>query len=186
MNRITVYAGSREGTDPEFIKDARRLGAELARRGITLVYGAGGRGMMGAVANSCLEGNGHVHGIIPDFMVDLEWAHQGLTELEIVTDMTVRKERLRDTDAFITLPGGVGTFEEFVEIWSWSALALTKQPLGILNTSGYYDPFLEMSRRILECDFALPSVTDLLIVDTDVSDLLDRLELFSHPGLVKT
>lgn len=186
MKRITVYAGSREGTDPKFIEDARSLGAELARRGITLVYGAGGRGMMGAVADSCLKANGQVHGIIPGFMVDLEWAHRGLTELEIVTDMTIRKERLRDTDAFITLPGGVGTLEEFVEIWSWSALALTKQALGILNTNGYYDPFLEMAKKIAEYDFALPSVTDLLIVDTDVVSLLDRLELFSHPGLVKT
>ncbi len=186
MKKITVYAGSRPGTHPDFIRDARRLGAELARRGITLVYGAGGRGMMGAVADSCLEANGRVHGIIPDFMVDLEWAHKGLTELEIVNDMTIRKERLRDTDAFITLPGGVGTFEEFIEIWSWSALALTKQPLGILNTANYYDPFLDMARRIVEFDFALPSVTDLLIVDSNVNNLLDRLERFSHPGLVKS
>lgn len=186
MNRVTVYAGSREGTDPKFVEEARLLGTELARRNITLVYGAGGRGMMGAVANSCLEANGQVHGIIPDFMVDLEWAHHGITELEIVSDMNTRKDRLRDTDAFITLPGGVGTLEELMEIWSWSALAITKQPLGILNTSGYYDPFLEMAKAVVASDFALPSVSDLLIVDTDVKRLLDRLEHFSHPGLVKT
>lgn len=185
MKKITVYAGSRNGADPRFVEDARILGSELARRGIKLVYGAGGRGMMGAVANACLEANGEVLGIIPDFMIDLEWAHKGLTELEVVDNMIIRKDRLRDTDAFITLPGGVGTLEEFAEIWSWSALALTKQPLGILNTAGYYDPFLEMAKRITDEDFAYPSVTDLLIVDTDVYRLLDRLEAWSHPGLVK-
>ncbi len=186
MQRLTVYAGSREGSDPEFIEQAELLGTELAKRGITLVYGAGGRGMMGAIANSCLAAKGKVHGIIPDFMVNLEWAHHGITELEIVPDMTTRKERLRDTDAFITLPGGVGTLEEVVEIWSWSALAITTQPIGILNINGYYDAFLEFVDNIVTCGYADASVADLLIVDTDVNRLLDRLEAFEHPGLVKS
>lgn len=186
MKRITVYAGSREGADPQYIEDATALGLELARREIKLIYGAGGRGMMGAVANACLSAGGIVHGIIPDFMVDLEWAHKGISELEIVEDMSIRKDRLRDTDGFVTLPGGVGTLEEFIEIWSWSALGILQQPLGILNTASYYDPFIEMVKRIVEAGYADTSVSGLLIVDTDISRLLDRMEAFVHPGLVKS
>lgn len=186
MKRITVYAGSREGADPEFIQNAQILGQELARRQIKLIYGAGGRGMMGAVANSALEAGGVVHGIIPTFMVELEWAHRGISELEIVEDMSIRKDRLRDSDGFITLPGGVGTLEEIVEIWSWSALGILKQPIGLLNTNGYYDAFIEFAKHIVEGGFADKSVADLLIIDTDVVRLLDRMEAFEHPGLVKS
>lgn len=186
MKKITVYAGSRDGANPKYIEDAKALGVELAKRDIKLIYGAGGRGMMGAVANACLAEGGTVHGIIPDFMVDLEWAHKGISELEIVEDMSIRKDRLRDTDGFVTLAGGVGTLEEFVEIWSWSALGILQQPLGILNTDGYYDPFIEMVERIVESGYADLSVADLLIVDTDIARLLDRMEAFEHPGLVKS
>ncbi|NJP41478.1 TIGR00730 family Rossman fold protein [Oscillospiraceae bacterium HV4-5-C5C] len=186
IKSVTVYCASNQGQNPVYWQAASELGALLAKRTIKLIYGAGGRGLMGAVADGCLQAGGHVKGIIPGFMMDLEWGHQGLTELEIVPDMTVRKERLRQADAFITLPGGVGTLEELSEVWSWSSLNLLQQPIGILNINGFYDPFIQQLQIMQKEGFLSAGSLDLLLVAQEADDLLDRLESHQHPGLAKS
>ena len=185
IQSVTVYCASNQGHSPVYRQAAAELGTLLARRQIKLVYGAGGRGLMGAVADACLQASGQVKGIIPGFMVDLEWGHKNLTDLEVVPDMTVRKELLRQSDAFIALPGGVGTLEELTEVWSWSSLNLLQQPIGILNVNGFYDPFIQQLQAMKKEGFLTAGSLDLLLVSAEVNDLLDRLESHQHPGLAK-
>jgi uncharacterized protein (TIGR00730 family) len=149
--QICVYCASSSEPDPVYRQAARRLGEELARAGHRLVYGGGGRGSMGALADGALSAGGQVVGIIPSFMVALEWAHGGLTELREVTDMRARKHgMLTASDAVVALPGGCGTFEELFEALTLKRLGLFDGPIVIVNTRGYYDglvAFLELSVR---------------------------------------
>ena len=150
MKNICIYCGSATGTNPEYVETARRLGTILARRGLGLVYGGGRVGLMGVIADAVLNGGGRVVGVIPEALASKEVAHDGLTELHVVADMHQRKALLaRRADAFLTLPGGIGTFEEFFETLSWAALALHHKPMGVLNVAGYFDPLLALlgSRR---------------------------------------
>ncbi len=148
MNRISIFCGSSNGTRPEYLQVARRTGSLLADRGIGLVYGGANVGLMGAVADAALAKGGYVIGVIPRALVEKEVAHKHLTDLRVVGSMHERKATMAElSDAFIALPGGFGTMEEFVEVLTWSQLGLHAKPCGLLNVSGYYDPLLAFFRH---------------------------------------
>lgn len=168
------------------MESARTLGALFAEHEIELVYGGGQKGLMGEVANSCLNANGKVIGIIPEFMVDLEWAHTGLTTLHLVDTMTQRKEMLLEMgDGILCLPGGAGTLEEFAEILSWSQLHIHYKPLGFLNVENYYDSFFTFFDHMVQEGFCPANTKDLFLVDTDPQRLLEKMANFEHHGIPK-
>lgn len=137
---LCVFCGSRAGTDPAFAAAAQQVGNWIGRQGGQLVYGGGRNGLMGIVAHATLQAGGRVVGIIPKALVEKEWAHTECTELVIVNTMHERKHLMAERcDAFLALPGGIGTFEEFFEVWTWRQLGYHDKPVGLLNTSGYYD-----------------------------------------------
>jgi uncharacterized protein (TIGR00730 family) len=151
----------------------------LAEKGIRLIYGGGNVGLMGILADTCLAGGGEVVGVIPDSLVRHEVAHLGLTELCVVNSMHERKAMMADlSDAFMALPGGLGTFEELFEIWTWSQLGLHQKALGLLNVAGYFDPLLAMVQHGLQEAFLRQKHIDTLLVDTDPAQLLRSLENF--------
>jgi uncharacterized protein (TIGR00730 family) len=140
VQRICVYAGSSPGRDPAYAETAAELARLLASRGIGVVYGGGKVGLMGILADTALEAGGEVIGVIPQDLIDREIGHPGLTELHVVGSMHERKALMAElSDAFIALPGGAGTLEELIEIYTWSQLGLHRKPMGVLNVSGYYD-----------------------------------------------
>ena len=143
IKTVCVYCASSTKADPAYFEAARTVGALLAARGIRLVYGAGNMGLMGAVADAVLDGGGQVTGVIPRFMVEQDWHHTGLTELQVVDTMHERKQRMASlADAAIALPGGCGTLEELLELITWKQLGIYLNPIVVLNTKGYYDPLL--------------------------------------------
>ena len=171
-----MFCGSRSGTHRLYQEAAQTVGRLLGRRGVELVYGGGNVGLMGTVANACLDGGGQVIGVIPQALADREVAHAGLTELRIVSSMHERKAVMADlSDAFMALPGGYGTWEEFFEVLTWSQLGIQHKACALLNVDGYYDPLLEMADRAVSDGFLLPVNRDLLISDGDPERLLDRL-----------
>src|ERR671939_1854337 len=140
MDRLCVYAGSNAGVRPEYAEAAVALARELVARGIGLVYGGGRVGLMGVLADTVLSGGGEAIGVIPQALVDREIGHQGLTELRVVGSMHERKALMAElADGFVALPGGAGTLEELIEIYTWSQLGLHRKPMGVLNVNGYYD-----------------------------------------------
>lgn len=141
---VAVFCASAEGADPAFRADAAELGRTLAERGVGLIYGGGKTGLMGAVADAALAAGGHVTGVIPHVLVDLEVAHQGVTELHVTSTMHTRKALMAESaDAFIILPGGYGTLEEMFEVLAWQTLKLHDKPVVLLNTAGFYDRLLQ-------------------------------------------
>jgi uncharacterized protein (TIGR00730 family) len=151
----------------------------LAGKGIRLVYGAGNVGLMGDLADSCLAAGGKVIGVIPDSLVRHEVAHLGLTELRIVNSMHERKAVMADlSDAFMALPGGLGTFEEMFEVWTWAQLGLHQKPLGLLNIAAYYDPLIAMVHHGMSEGFLKQKHLDTLLVDSEPARLLDSLSTF--------
>jgi uncharacterized protein (TIGR00730 family) len=179
MKNICIYCGSAVGTNPEYAEAARRLGRAMAHQGLGLVYGGGRVGLMGIVTDAILGGGGQAIGVIPEALATAEVAHDGLTELHVVADMHQRKALMaRRSDAFLTLPGGIGTFEEFFETLSWAALGLHQKPLGILNVAGYFDPLLALLDHAVAERFLRPEQLQLLITSEDpealVAELIDR------------
>ncbi|HKX42923.1 MAG TPA: TIGR00730 family Rossman fold protein [Burkholderiaceae bacterium] len=145
---ICVYCGSRPGAKPEYADAARAIGAAIGERGWQLVYGGGRAGLMGIVADAALAAGAPVVGVIPESLMGRELGHRGLTELHVVQTMHERKLMMAErSDAFIALPGGIGTFEELFEVWSWRQLGYHDKPLGLLNIAGYYDTLLEFLRN---------------------------------------
>jgi hypothetical protein len=176
---VCVYCGSSLGVRPEYADAARRVGTALGRREIGLVYGGGRTGLMGVVADSVLAAGGRVVGVIPEHLAGPELAHGGLTELHVVDGMHERKALMaRLASGFLTLPGGVGTYEEFFEILTWSALGLHAKPIGVLNVAGYFDPLLGLLDRAVAERFVRPTHLDLIHVsdepETIAADLLMR------------
>lgn len=154
IRRVCVYCASSRQCDPLYHQAAARLGHELARTGVTLVYGGGSVGSMGHLASAALSAGGRVVGVIPQFMYDLEWAHRGLSELVVVNDMHERKRLMIDAvDAVVALPGGCGTFEELFEAITWKRLGLFGGAIVIVNTAGFYRPLVELLERSVECRF---------------------------------
>ncbi|MBV8685622.1 MAG: TIGR00730 family Rossman fold protein [Alphaproteobacteria bacterium] len=177
MKRIAVYCGSSMGTDPAFAAIARGLGREMARRGLGLVYGGGKRGLMGVVADAVLEAGGEVHGVIPQSLVDLEVAHPGLTALHTVTTMHERKAMMTElTDSFVALPGGIGTFDELFEAWTWNALGYHAKPFALLNVAGFWDGLIHFLDHATMSGFMSPARRAQLIVADDIGEAIDRLD----------
>ena len=179
---ICVFCGSSVGARPIYAEAARRVGRILAERGFGLVYGGGCTGLMGTTADACLAVGGRVVGVIPEPLTLKEITHHGLTELHVVSGMHERKALMAaKSSAFLTLPGGVGTFEEFFEIFTWSVLGLHSKPIGILNVAGYYDPLIDLIHHAISERFFRPSHLDLLIVSDDPDEMIDRLSHFQPP-----
>jgi uncharacterized protein (TIGR00730 family) len=186
LSSICVFCGSSLGNPDIYTRAAEELGCLLARRGIELVYGGGKTGLMGKLADACLSGGGRVTGVIPRALVAKEVAHAGLTELRIVGSMHERKAMMADlAHAFIALPGGYGTWDEFCEVVTWSQLGLHQKACAILNVGGYYDPFLAMADRALADGFVRPAHREMVVTDTDPARLLDRLETYGVPTVEK-
>lgn len=175
---VCVFCGARVGADPRFAAGARRVGEAIARQRWRLVFGGGHVGLMGATADAALAAGGEVIGVIPRSMVRRELAHQGLTRLEIVEGMGPRKERMIElSDAFLVLPGGLGTLDELFEVLTLRQIRQHAKPTAILNQDGYYDLLLAALRGFVGQGLVGPADVEQLIVGDDVGDLLARLEL---------
>jgi uncharacterized protein (TIGR00730 family) len=182
VTAIAVFCGSSFGTSPVFVGAARTLGREIARRRWTLVYGGGSVGLMGALADSALEAGGAVVGVIPRFLYEREVGHDGLTELEIVETLTQRKVRMGAlADAFLTLPGGIGTMDEMFEALSWAQLGIESKPNGLLNVDGYYDELIAYLDRATAAGFVSAQHRSLLVTGPDPAELLNRLTATGSP-----
>ena len=178
MNKfsVCVYCGSRPGASPEFAEAARAVGAEIGRRGWQLVYGGGRAGLMGTVADAALAAGATAVGVIPESLMGRELGHRGLTELHVVETMHQRKMMMAErSDAFLALPGGIGTFEELFEVWSWRQLGYHDKPLGLLNVARYYDQLLDFLAHSRDQGLMTTEQTDLLHVGEDPFALLQRL-----------
>ncbi|MBC7698797.1 TIGR00730 family Rossman fold protein [Aquabacterium sp.] len=174
---VCVYCGSRTGNEPAFEAAAREVGREIGLRGWQLVYGGGSTGLMGAVADAALEHGASVIGVIPHRLVQRELGHSGLTDLQVVDTMHERKHSMAmQSDAFVALPGGIGTMEEIFEVWTWRQLGYHQKPVGLLNTAGYYDDLLKFIDRSRDGGFLWPDVQELLLLDTQAGSLLDQLQ----------
>jgi len=173
---VCVFCGSRSGSRPEYAAGAAALGREIARRGARLVYGGGDVGLMKVVADACLDAGGEVVGVIPRFLDEHEVGHRRLTRLEVVATMHERKARLAElADAFVALPGGLGTLEELFELWTAGLLGLHDKPCGLLEVAGYYAPLLSFLDRLVEEDFLAAEHRAMLRVESEPARLLDRL-----------
>ena len=180
INRVCVYCASSRDSQESFLQNAYALGKFLAHTNITAVYGCGGTGLMGKLADGVLDHNGSVLGIIPHFMVDREWAHSRVTEMIRVETMHERKERMeKESDAFIILPGGCGTFEEAMEIITWKRLDLHNKPICVANLRGYYDPFVAQFENSIQNNFMREEHRTLFDVRETIDDVQDWLTTLS-------
>jgi len=177
LTRVCVFCGSSAGNRPEYREAAEQLARELTRRHVGLVFGGGGVGLMGIVADAVLAAGGHVIGVIPHALVAREVGHKVLPDLRIVNSMHERKAMMAElSDAFIAMPGGFGTFEEFCEVVTWTQLGLHRKRCGLLNVSSFYDSLLSLFDRAVADGFLKPSNRDLVIASDNPAALLDGLE----------
>jgi uncharacterized protein (TIGR00730 family) len=184
--RVCVYCGANRGRDPAYAEAAHAMGTTLARRGIGLVTGGGGIGLMGVVADAALAAGGEVIGVIPDALMKKELAHRGLSELVVTPSMHERKARMAEiADGFVALPGGLGTYEELFEIWTWAQLGWHRKPCGLLNAAGFYDKLVAFLDAASEAQFVKPEHRAMLVVDTDPDRLLDRFSAYEAPTVAK-
>jgi len=178
MNKICVFCGSSPGADPAYLQMANKLGKEIAARGFGLVYGGSNLGLMGAVAKSALVSGARVTGVIPK-VFEGRVQHPDLTEVIITDTMHQRKAKMFElSDGFIALPGGFGTFEELLEMLTWSQIGYSSKPCGILNVNGYYDELLKFFDKSVEMRFVKQEHRDAIIVDTDPKKILDKFERY--------
>jgi uncharacterized protein (TIGR00730 family) len=183
LQSITVFCGSADGVNPTYLSAAEAMGRLLAQRGITLIYGAGKTGLMGAVADGALSAGGQVVGVIPPNLNTPRLAHAGLTRLEVAPDIQQRKARMSAlAQAFIALPGGFGTFDELFETLTWAQIGLHHKPVGLLNTLGYYDPLLALVEHARAEGFIYSEHRGLLLSESDPLALLDALERYTPPA----
>jgi len=176
LSAVAVYCGSNRGTDPAYADAAGLLGRTLAERGIRLIYGGGHVGLMGVVSDAVISAGGEAHGVITEALAAKELAHQGLSSLRVVPTMHERKAAMADAaDAFVMLPGGYGTFDEFFEVLSWTQLGIHDKPCGVLDVAGFFDPLRALVDGAVAAGFVHPAHRDLVIVDDDPGRLLDRL-----------
>jgi len=182
LRRVAVFCGSHSGNRPIYREAAVAFGREAAGRGLGLVYGGGRVGMMGFVADAALAAGGEVIGVIPRFLVDREVGHQGVSELRIVESMHERKATMAElADAFVALPGGIGTLEEIFEVWTWILLGLHAKPCGLLEVDGYFSGLVSFLDRTVAEGFVSPSQRALMHLAGRPADLLDRLEAAPMP-----
>ncbi|WP_205353180.1 TIGR00730 family Rossman fold protein [Janibacter anophelis] len=177
IERLTVFCGSTPGHDPRWVELAHSVGRDLARRGIGVVYGAGGGGLMGALAQGALDEGGEVIGVIPTFMIEREWGRDDLTEVHVVETMHERKALMADlTSAFLALPGGMGTLEEVFEVWTWRQIGLLDKPVGFLDADGFWTPLMDSLRGISQAGFMSRASLDDIVVAPDLDSALAGLE----------
>nr|WP_041916217.1 TIGR00730 family Rossman fold protein [Pseudodesulfovibrio mercurii] len=186
MKRLCVYLGSNPGNNPAYVAAAEAVGRELAARGIGLVYGGSSTGLMGRLADACLAAGGEAIGVIPKRLVEKEIAHQGLTESHVVNSMHERKQLMADfSDGFITLPGGIGTLEEFFEVLTWSQIGYHAKPCGLLDVNGYYTCLAEHMDRMVAEGFLLPDHRRMVLTSPDPGELIDMFAEYDPPKVDK-
>lgn len=186
MRSVCVFLGSNPGTSPNYLLAARALGAELARRGVTCVYGGSNVGLMGVLANSVLEAGGRVVGVIPEALEKKEIAHTGLTELHVVGSMHQRKALMAElSEGFIALPGGLGTLEELCEMLTWALLGFHKKPCGLLDIDGYYSHLKSFLDHAVSQGFVMQGHRGMLLCDTTPAGLLGQFEGYVAPVVSK-
>jgi uncharacterized protein (TIGR00730 family) len=182
FTRVCVYAGSSSGARPEYADAARTVIKEVVRRGSGIVYGGGSNGLMGVLADAALEAGGDVTGVIPKFLDDREVAHKGVTDLRVVDTMHERKMLMAElADAFLVLPGGIGTLEEVVEMLSWSQLGLHRKPIGLLDVDGFYQPLIVLLDHMTTESFISVDHRRFLLSNPDPIMLLDAMESWEAP-----
>lgn len=176
MQTVCVFCGANPGIDPQFLQGARALGEALAATGRALVYGGAKVGLMGALADSVLAGGGKAIGVLPQSLVDREVAHRGLTELHIVSSMHERKTMMAAfADAFVMMPGGLGTLEEFFEVWTWAQLGLHRKPIGIFGPRAFFSPLLAYLDHLVSQGFVRPEHRRMVTLEENPNALLERL-----------
>jgi uncharacterized protein (TIGR00730 family) len=186
VNRVCVFSGSSPGADIAYRAAAADLGHRLAERGIELVYGGAHVGLMGTLADAALEGGGRVTGVIPQSLVEREIAHPALSDLRVVDSMHERKAVMAElADAFVALPGGVGTLEELFEVYTWNQLGLHAKPLGLFNVRGYFDGLARFLDHATAERFVTPQHREMLLVSEDLDALLDGLAGWEAPAQPK-
>ncbi|HEX5098008.1 MAG TPA: TIGR00730 family Rossman fold protein [Polyangiaceae bacterium] len=177
LGTVCVFCGSSTGDDPAFAAAARAFGRTLARRGTALVFGGGHVGLMGVIADATLAAGGQVVGVIPERLAERELAHSRLTRLIVQPSMHERKAKMASlADAFVAMPGGLGTLDELFEIWTWAQLGFHDKPIGLLNTAGFFAPLLELTAHMVRKGFVREANLDLVLSDDDGERLLRRLE----------
>ena len=182
VRSVCVFCGASIGSNPAYREAAVALGQAIARRGWTLVYGGGAVGLMGVVADAAMAAGGDVVGIIPQSLLDAEVGHKGLTRLEVVDGMHARKARMAElSDAFIALPGGLGTLGELFEVWTWGQLGYHAKPLGLLDVNGFYDKLGGFLDHIVEEGFVRPQHRDMLLLGQQPDELLGAMDRFVAP-----
>lgn len=185
IKNICVFCGSSSGAKPEYLAAAKTLGTEIAKRKMNLVYGGARIGLMGAVADAVITAGGTVTGVIPKTLNNGEVAHSGLTELHVVDSMHIRKAMMHEkADAFIALPGGMGTLDEFFETLTWSQLDLHKKPCALLNTCGYYDKIMEFLEHSVNEKFIRRAHKDMIILESSPEKIIDRITAPSFKNVI--
>ncbi|HTH60965.1 MAG TPA: TIGR00730 family Rossman fold protein [Paraburkholderia sp.] len=177
MKSVCVYCGSALGKSPVYAEAAKAFGRALVDANVALVYGGGKVGLMGVIADEVMVRGGRAIGVIPELLVDKEVGHNGLTELHVVPDMHHRKKMMADlSDAFVALPGGVGTLEELFEVYTWAQLGYHHKPVAVLNIDGFYDPLIALLTHTISEGFMRQTYFDLLQIETDPATLVERLK----------
>ena len=183
MKNLCIYCGAASGASPEYSRRAAEMGAELARRNLTLIYGGGSVGLMGVVADAVIRSKGRVIGVIPEFLATKELKHEGLHETVVTRDMHERKaEMAKRADAFVAMPGGLGTFEELFEMLTWSQLGLHNKVIGLLNVNGFFDNLVRFLETAIREGFIPSNNRQLFVVESDPIKLLDKMSVHVLPG----
>lgn len=186
LSSLCVYCGSSSGRIDDYAVAARALAQAMVERDIRLVYGGAGVGIMGVVADEVLRLGGVAVGVIPEALMRKELAHAGLTELHVTPSMHARKTLMAElADGFVALPGGIGTFEEIFEIWTWAQLGFHRKPCGLLNVASYYDALAMFLDHAMAEQFVSPEHHQMLVVESDPATLLDRFLTYTPPALPK-
>lgn len=179
IQRLAIFLGSRDGSDPQHAEAAYAVGRSLAERGIELVYGGGGSGLMGRLSQGVLDHGGHIYGVIPRFMVEREWGrlHQEGVEMHVVETMHERKAMMAvRAEAFLVLPGGLGTLEELFEVWTWRTLGLHDKPIGLLDVDGFWQPLVATLQGLADADFMAQVTVEELVVEATLDAALEALD----------
>ena len=186
QRKICVYCGSSRGEDSVYAKAAEALGREIACNNNTLVYGGAKIGLMGILADTVLAEGGSVIGVMPNNLAELEIAHDGLSELFLCQDMHARKKKMSElSDGFITMPGGLGTLDEFFEIWTWAQLGIHSKPIGIFNVDSYFDPMIFFIEKAISAGFIKPGHTSSLIIEDQAENLVKLVNVEKYETVTK-
>ncbi|MDR4957875.1 LOG family protein [Bacillus sonorensis] len=186
MKTVCVYSGSNMGENPEYKRKAAELGAFMAEKGLRLVYGGSRMGLMGVIADTVLENDGEVIGVMPKGLFKGEVVHQQLTELIEVSGMHERKAKMMElSDGFIAMPGGFGTFEELFEVLCWAQIGIHQKPIGLYNISGYFEPLLEMLKHSVQEGFSNESHLQLIYASSKAEELIGKMSDYHYPVLEK-